>query len=158
MRARARLAVLLAMLALVPLATAAQPKFTMDEIEQEVMCPVCGTRLELSHSDAANSIRAFIEERREQGYTKKQVEDALVAQFGRGILASTPRSGSGLVAWTVPVLVGVGGVAVVALAALAWRRRAAATPLTPAAILDPDLERRVDDELRRYEDDDDDGA
>jgi cytochrome c-type biogenesis protein CcmH/NrfF len=152
-RARAALAAVLAVLALVPVATAAQPKFTMDEIEQEVMCPVCGSRLELSHSDAANSIRTFIEQKREQGYTKQQVEDALVAQFGRGILASTPRSGSGLVAWTVPALVGVGGVALVAAAALVWRRRAAAAPLTPAAILDADLERRVDDALRRYDED-----
>lgn len=155
MSRRLALAALLVALVVTPAAPAAQPKFTMDQIEQEVMCPVCGTRLELSHSDAANSIRAFIEQKREQGYTKQQVEDALVAQFGRGILASTPRSGSGLVAWTVPVLVGVGGLAVVGVAALAWRRRAAATPLTPAAILDPDLERRVDDALRRYDEDDD---
>lgn len=154
MRARAALAVLAALLALVPAAAAAAPRFTMDQIEQEVMCPVCGTRLALSHSDAANSIRTFIEEKRAQGYTKQQVEDALVAQFGRGILASTPRSGSGLVAWVVPLLVGVGGLAAVGVAALAWRRRAAATPLTPAAILDPDLERRVDDALRDYDEDD----
>jgi len=155
MSRRLALAALLVALVVTPAATAAQPKFTMDQIEQEVMCPVCGTRLELSHSDAANSIRAFIEQKREQGYTKQQVEDALVAQFGRGILASTPRSGSGLVAWTVPVLVGVGGLAVVGVAAVAWRRHAAATPLTPAAILDPDLDRRVDDALRRYDEDDD---
>ena len=101
-----RLAALVGLLLLVavPAALAATPQFTQDEIETEVMCPVCGTRLDLSHSPAANEIRAFVLHRQADGWTKQQVEDALVAQFGPSIMAATPTSGSGLVAWLVPGL------------------------------------------------------
>ncbi len=40
--------------ALVPsAAVAAQPQFSMNEIETELMCPTCQSRLDLSHAPAA---------------------------------------------------------------------------------------------------------
>ena len=101
------------------------------------MCPVCGTRLDLSHSPAADQIRAFIEQKRDAGWTKQQVKDALVAQFGERILATTPTSGSGLFAWLVPVIAGVAGVAIAVGLVVAWRRRPPrSTPAPAAAPLD----------------------
>ena len=149
-----RLALIASLLViLVPsVAGAAQPQFSMNEIEQEVMCPVCGTRLDLSHSPAADQIRQYIAAKRAQGWTKQQVETALVAQFGRQILASTPTSGSGLGAWLVPVAVGLAGVAVAAALLLGWRRRAG--PEAPVAPLDPEADRKVDDALARFASDD----
>lgn len=144
--------VLVWLMALTTPALAATPRFTMDEVEQEVMCPVCGTRLDLSHSPAANEIRAFVLHRQADGWTKQQVEDALVAQFGPSIMAATPTSGSGLVAWLVPGLAGLGGLGVAVWAVIAWRRRerpelAAAEP----ADLDDDQERRVDRAIAEYD-------
>ena len=146
--------VLAALLVLVPSALAAAPRFTMDEIEREVMCPVCGTRLDLSHSPAAEQIRTYIERKRDAGWTKAQVEDALVAQFGPTIRAETPSSGSGLVAWLVPAVAALGGIAVAAVAILAWRRRSggAGVPALPAQTLDADAERRVDEALAAFDD------
>jgi cytochrome c-type biogenesis protein CcmH len=135
----------------VPAAVAATPQFSQDEIETEVMCPVCGTRLDLSHSPAANQIRNFIEAKREAGWTKQQVKDALVAQFGRRILATTPTSGSGLFAWLVPVVAGVGGIALAVGLVLVWRRRPRSGPAPVAAILDDESRRRVDDALRDFD-------
>ncbi len=134
-------------------AGAAVPRFTMSEVEQEVMCPVCGTRLDLSHSPAANEIRTFVAERRADGWTKQQVEDALVAQFGPSIMAATPTAGAGLIAWLVPAFAVVGGIAVVSIAVLAWRRRDGVVRGATAAavVLDPDQQELVDRAIAEYE-------
>jgi cytochrome c-type biogenesis protein CcmH len=134
-----------------PATLAATPRFTQDEIETEVMCPICGTRLDLSHAPAANQIRDFIDEKREAGWTKQQVKDALVAQFGQRILATTPTEGSGLFAWLVPLAVGAGGIAVAAGLVLVWRRRPRADPAPATATLDDESRRRVDDALRDFD-------
>ncbi|MGI9117715.1 MAG: cytochrome c-type biogenesis protein [Gaiellales bacterium] len=149
-----RLAVLaLLLLALLPVAaSAAQPRFSMTEIETELMCPTCQSRLDLSHSPAADRIRAFVERKRAAGWTKEQVKDALVADFGPSVLAAPPASGIGLVAWVVPAVLVLGGVAVVVALTLVWRRRRA--PAEPAAApLDARLEDRVDAALRDLADD-----
>ena len=146
------LVVLALLLACAAPASGAAPLFTMDEIEREVMCPVCGTRLDLSHAPAAEQIRTFIAGRRDAGWSKRQTEDALVAQFGSTILADTPRSGTGLVAWVAPGLVVVGGGLVAVLAILAWRRRSAgARPPGGLVELDQADAERVDRALADYE-------
>jgi len=134
-----------------PAAIAATPQFSQDEIETEVMCPVCGTRLDLSHSPAANQIRDFIDEKRTAGWTKEQVKAALVAQFGQRILATTPTHGSGLFAWLVPLAVGIAGIALAIGLVLVWRRRPRSEPAPSAVILDDESRRRVDDALRGFD-------
>jgi cytochrome c-type biogenesis protein CcmH len=141
----------LLLLVAVPTAIAATPQFSQDEIETEVMCPVCGTRLDLSHSPAANQIRDFIDEKRTAGWTKQQVKDALVAQFGERILATTPTQGSGLFAWLVPLAVGIGGIALAVGLVLVWRRRPRSEPAPAVATLDDESRRRVDDALRDFD-------
>jgi len=148
-RLAALCALLLAVIA--PVASAATPRFSEEQLETEVMCPVCGTRLDLSHSPAADQIRAFIEQKRDAGWTKQQVKDALVAQFGERILATTPTSGSGLVAWLVPLLAAAAGVALAVGLVVAWRRRPRGQPASAAVPLDDEARRRVDDALRDFE-------
>jgi cytochrome c-type biogenesis protein CcmH len=148
-RVAALLALLLVVLA--PVAAAATPQFSEQELETEVMCPVCGTRLDLSHSPAANQMRAFIEQKRDAGWTKQQVKDALVAQFGERILATTPTSGSGLLAWLVPLLAAGAGVAIAVGLVVVWRRRPRAQPAPAAGPIDDEARRRVDEALRDFE-------
>ena len=140
---RRLLLVALVLLVAVPAAGAAQPTFSMSEIETELMCPTCQTRLDLSHSPAADRIRAYVEAKRAQGWTKQQVKDALVADFGPSVLAAPPARGFGLVAWLAPVAIGVLGIAVAL--ALIRRRRSA-----PASI-DPAADARVDAALRDFD-------
>jgi cytochrome c-type biogenesis protein CcmH len=122
---------------------------TLAELEGEVMCPVCGTTLDQSNSPAAVQIKRVIATRIAAGDTKSQIEDKLVAEYGEAILAAPPRKGFGLVAWWLPVAGIVAAAVVVGVGAWRWARSREPAPVGPP--LDPALERRLDDELRRFE-------
>jgi cytochrome c-type biogenesis protein CcmH len=131
----------------------AEPRFGMDEIESELMCPTCQSRLDMSYSPAADRIRAFIEERRQAGWTKDEVKEALVADFGPAVLAAPPARGIGLLAWLVPLVALVVGIAAVLAIGIVWRRRGSGPPPpSNAAARDPEIEARIDAELAHYDD------
>ena len=134
---------------LVPVARASERHPTLAELEGEVMCPVCETTLDQSSSPAAQQIKRVIANRIAAGDTKTQIKDRLVAEHGDAILAAPPRKGFGLVAWWLPVI----GIlaAAVAVGVGAWRWAGAREPAPVGPPLDPALERRLDDELRRFE-------
>jgi cytochrome c-type biogenesis protein CcmH len=136
-------------LMLVPMARASERHPTLAELEGEVMCPVCETTLDQSSSPAAQQIKRVIANRIAAGDTKTQIKDRLVAEYGNAILAAPPRKGFGLVAWWLPVI----GIlaAAVAVGVGAWRWARAREPAPAGPPLDPALERRLDDELRRFE-------
>jgi cytochrome c-type biogenesis protein CcmH len=146
---RVTLALVVALLLAPAVAGASQRHPTQGELEGEVMCPVCGTTLDQSNSPAAEQIKRVIAKRIAAGDTKSEIKNRLVAEYGDAILAAPPRHGFGLVAWWLPIagivlaagLVGVG----------AWRWSRAREPPPRDVQLDPALERRLDDELRRFE-------
>jgi cytochrome c-type biogenesis protein CcmH len=133
----------------VPVARASEQHPTQAELEGEVMCPVCGTTLDQSGSPAAEQIKRVIARGIAAGETKSEIKDRLVAEYGEAILAAPPRHGFGLLAWWLPI----GGIvaAAVLVGVGAWRWSRAREPAPAAAPLDPALERRLDDELRRFE-------
>ena len=136
---RALVTLVLAALMAAPAATQANPpqRASQADIEREVMCLVCGTTLDVSDSPQADRERAFIRALIARGETKKQIEDALVAQYGPRVLATPSDNGFDLAAWIVPglavILAGIG----IAFAVARWRRgrpAGRARPLpTPAA-------------------------
>jgi cytochrome c-type biogenesis protein CcmH len=138
-----------AALLLVPVARASERHPSQAELEGEVMCPVCGTTLDQSSSPAAQQIKRVIAGRIAAGDTKTEIKDRLVAEYGDAILAAPPRHGFGLLAWWLPI----GGIVVAAVVVGlgAWRWSRAREPAPRAVQLDPALERRLDDELRRFE-------
>jgi cytochrome c-type biogenesis protein CcmH len=129
-------------------ALAAEPPNAAD-LEAELVCPVCETTLDQSNAPVAQRMKLFIRERIAAGDTEQEIKDALVAQFGPGVLATPRRSGFGLLAWALPLAALAAGALVVGVLVRSWsRRRTSSSPETP---LDPELERRVDEELARYE-------
>jgi cytochrome c-type biogenesis protein CcmH len=121
------------------------------DLEAELVCPVCGTTLDQSDAPVAQRMKGYIRERLAAGASEAQIKAELVDQFGPGVLAEPPKSGFDLLAWLVPFAVLVAGAVGVGLVAWAWSRRRGEGDAGPPATLDPELERRVDAELRRYE-------
>jgi cytochrome c-type biogenesis protein CcmH len=147
----ALLALLALALAAAGPALASERHPTLAELEGEVICPTCHTTLDQSDSPIAQRIKDFISARIAAGDTKSRIKSKLVAQFGEGVLASPPKHGFGLLAWLLPILGILGAAGVVGT--LAWRwshgREPALAPLGPP--LAPELDRRVDEELARFE-------
>ena len=121
------------------------------------MCPVCGTTLAESNSDAAKQIERVIRARIAAGDSKTEIKDLLVQQYGKSILAAPPRHGFDLLAWALPLAGILVAAALLAVAAWRWSRRervvvaTAAPSLNGSGRIDPDLERRVDEELARFD-------
>ncbi len=140
-------------LILLPTLAPAAPQATLVDLEDEVMCPICGTLLELSNAPQAERQRALINRLIAAGRTKAQIKDALVAQYGREVLALPRGSGFDLSAYLAPVI-GF-AVALVALGfGVARWRRAGARPAPPtnqaSGTPDEDAE-RLDADIARYD-------
>jgi cytochrome c-type biogenesis protein CcmH len=146
-RLAALAAVVLALAAVAP-ASAARP--SLAKLESEIMCPVCKTPLDQSDSPAATRIKQLISGWIRQGKSEQQIKSMLVASYGESILASPPKKGFDLLVWVLP-LVGITAAALV-LGALALRWSRSRDPAAaPAGPVDPELERRLDEELARLD-------
>jgi cytochrome c-type biogenesis protein CcmH len=144
------LPLLAAALLLAAPAAASEERPTPAELESELVCPVCETTLDTSTAPVALRMKARIRERIAAGATKSEIKDEFVEQFGPGVLAVPRKSGFDLLAWLLP-LVGVASAAVV-VALLAWRwSRRRDDESGEAQPLEPELERRLDAELARFE-------
>jgi len=148
--------VLVAALALAPSAFACTSHPSQAKLEGEIMCPVCGTTLDQSESPAAQQIKSVIAQRIAAGDTDCQIKDRLAAQYGDSILAAPPKHGLGLLAWWLPIGGAILAAFAVGVAAWRWSRARDATPAFDASqnghrTLDPELERRVDEELARFD-------
>jgi cytochrome c-type biogenesis protein CcmH len=148
----ARLAVLFAVaLAVAGPAVASESKPTAAELESELVCPVCETTLDTSDAPIARRMKAFIRARIAAGDTKSEIKAELVDQFGSTVLAVPPRKGFDWVAWVLPLAGLAAGAGAVGVVAWRWsrvRRDEVGRNVEP---LDPALERRLDDELARFE-------
>jgi cytochrome c-type biogenesis protein CcmH/NrfF len=148
------LAAALALTALaIPALAAAQPRTTLNEIEGEVMCPICGTLLELADSPQAQREKAFVSRLIAEGKTKAQVKDALVAQYGQEVLALPKASGFDLSAYLVPVIGFAIAAVALAVGVLRWRRHDGPPGSDPPAASGPTGEdaARLDADLARYD-------
>jgi cytochrome c-type biogenesis protein CcmH len=136
------------------LAQSADPQTTLPDVEDEVMCPVCGTTLELaSDSPQALDERDLIRDLIAEGLTKEEVKDELVSEFGPEVLAEPSTEGFDLAAWLVPGMAVLAGATLAFFAVRRWRgasvaHNATAAPLPGESDADRD---RLDEDLKRYE-------
>ena len=150
---RAALAIGLVALALAASpAIAAEPRASLTDIEDEVMCPICGTPLNLAAAPQAERERAFIRRQIAAGRSKEEIKDALVREYGPEVLATPEGGGFDLAAWLVPA----GGLLLAAVALAIgvrhWRRRSG-TGTDSAAPDEPDAadSERLRSDLARYD-------
>jgi cytochrome c-type biogenesis protein CcmH len=149
------LAIAAALLLTAPASTLAArcPQTSVADVENEVMCLVCGVPLALADAPQAQRERVFITRMVRQCRSKSQIKSALVGQYGPRVLALPKPSGFRLAAYLVPALAAMAVLAGFALAAGRWRRRGGASPCEAFADgppLDPVQAARIDAELERY--------
>lgn len=124
------------------------------DLEAEIVCPTCKTTLDQSNAPIAIRMKQYIRARIASGDSASEIKSQLVDQFGPAVLAEPPKRGFDLLAWLLPLgAVVIGAVAVGALA-LTWTRRQDEKGEEAVAVpaLDPDLERRLDEALDRFDD------
>jgi cytochrome c-type biogenesis protein CcmH/NrfF len=126
---------------------------TVHDIEDEVMCPICGTLLELADSPQARREKVYVAKLVAAGKSKAEIKDALVAQYGASVLALPKASGFDLSAYLVPILAILVAVAVLAFSVARWRRDGNGSSPDrdpPAAPRGEDAE-RLEADLSRYD-------
>ena len=154
MRASALAATLLLSLLLAAPTIASERHPTLAELETELICPTCHTTLDQSSSAIADRMREFIRGRIAAGDTKSQIKAKLVAQFGPAVLASPPKKGFDLLVWLLPLASLAAGAVALAFLARRWSRGRGSEvgPETGSrAPLEPEVERRLDEELARFD-------
>jgi cytochrome c-type biogenesis protein CcmH len=152
-----RLAALAAVLLLsapsAPALAAGCPKTSLADIEDEVMCLVCGVPLALADAPQARRERAFVTSMIRRCRSKDEIEAALVAQYGPRVLALPKASGFRLAAYLVPALAAAAVAGALAVAAARRRRHPGPDPrgmIAERPPLDPLQAARIDAELERY--------
>ncbi len=131
-------------------AAAQEPRASLPDVEDEVMCTICGTLLAESDSPQAERERALIRNLIAEGKDKDQIKDALVAQYGPRVLATPSGHGFDLLAWLVPgigILLAAGAVAYGLRRTLRQTSRGRAEPQP----LDPEDAARLEADLSRHE-------
>jgi cytochrome c-type biogenesis protein CcmH len=155
MRGAAALAVaLLAVLGAAPAALAQScPQTTLADLEDEVMCPVCGTPLALAtEAPQAERQREYMQRLIDDCRSKSEIKQALVAQFGDEVLALPGDEGDDdlgdVLVYLIPALAIVLAAGGIAFAVLRWRGARAGGPEAPVSAADGS---RVDTDMERYD-------
>jgi cytochrome c-type biogenesis protein CcmH len=141
--------------ALAPAALAAcqEPRASLTDVENDVMCTLCHESLAVAQSSQADSERSYIRGLIAQCLTKRQIEQNLVAQYGEAVLGKPPASGVNLTIYILPPALVVIGVGILAVTLPRWRRRTraerrSALGATPA--VDPAENARLEQELGQF--------
>jgi cytochrome c-type biogenesis protein CcmH len=151
---RRLLLVLVAVLTLAAPAYASEQHPTQEELETALVCPTCHVPLDESNAPIAQQMKQEIRVDIARGWTRSRIIDAFVADYGSSVLSEPQTHGFDLVAWILPI----GGICLGAVAlggaAVYWsrtRRGPGEPQLAGDPPLDPELERRVDEELARFD-------
>jgi cytochrome c-type biogenesis protein CcmH len=133
------------------LATTPCPRTTELALENKVMCQVCGVPLALANSLEADRERAFITTLVNRCESVAQIEAAMVAQYGPGILATPGTHGFAITAWLVPAVSIVAATAGIAGVLLPRRRRRAQRNRTSSRPASAAEEAQLDAALAAHE-------
>ena len=150
--------VLVAGLVLAAPALASERHPTLVDLENQLMCPVCaGETLAQSDSLPAQRIKVHLQQRIRQGWTRSRIINEEVDIWGTRILAAPPRHGFDLLAWLLPLAGILGAAGVIGALAWRWSHRREEPEHVPGPWslngrpLDPELERKVDEEVARFD-------
>jgi cytochrome c-type biogenesis protein CcmF len=129
------------------------------QMQHEIVCTcgACGHQnLAECRKDACASshqMRGELAALIDQGKSHDEIIQAFVAKYGSEEMLGAPiDKGFNRLAWLIPYLVGGSGAVLIGFAAMRWSRKPAdVSSETTAQPEDPDLEERLDDELRNLD-------
>lgn len=122
------------------------------QMQRELVC-ICGTcghkNLAECTCPVAGRMRGQLAGQIRLGRNRDQVREYFVSLYGSQEPLGAPIDrGFNRLAWLFPYLVGVAGAVAIGIVAVRWTRQAAADAPETVPPLDPQLEARLDDELR----------
>jgi cytochrome c-type biogenesis protein CcmF len=131
------------------------PKNALEQQLRDKMGCTCGgcehEPLTRCTCGTAGQMRAALRELIDQGKTEDEILATFRARYGgQQFLREPIDQGFNRLAWLFPYLVGAGGAMMVGVVALRWSRHHA-PPAAEAIPADPDLDQRLDDELRNLD-------
>lgn len=131
--------------------TTPEPRTNLSDIEDEVICLVCGTTLELTDdAPQAQQLRNQIRDLIDQGLTKDEIKDELVAEYGEGVLSTPDNDGFDLTAWVLPGLAML--LAGIAIAVGLARNRRGPRPESPGSdALSAEDRERLDADIASFD-------
>jgi cytochrome c-type biogenesis protein CcmH len=134
-------------------ARAASPRASLPAIERQVMCVTCKIPLNVAQSPQADRERTFIQSLIDRGSSEAEIKRALVAQYGRAVLALPSTGGVGVLAYTVPLAVVIGLAMLIAVLLPRWRARGRARERQPTAAppLSAEESARLDADMARFD-------
>jgi cytochrome c-type biogenesis protein CcmH len=97
-------------------------------VASTLRCPVCqGESIQDSPSDLARQMRAVVRDKLRAGNTPDQVKAYFVSKYGEWILLDPTMTGLNILLYVIPVLLVVGGLALVAFLVRRWTAPEATT-------------------------------
>ncbi len=97
-------------------------------VASTLRCPVCqGESIQDSPSELAQQMRAVVRDRLRSGESPEQVKAYFVSRYGEWILLEPKMSGLNVVLYAVPVLLVIGGLALVFVLVRRWTTPADST-------------------------------
>jgi len=143
---------LLTSYSLVP-AYAQEPDYdTINEVAQELNCPTCaGLNLADCRTQTCSQWKDQIGDLLTEGYSKQEVLDYFVTQYGSQVLQEPPKSGFTLSLWLIPVIAVIVGAIWLFYIIKKWQKPEPAPVVVTAsaAVLEPE----ADDYLSQVEKD-----
>lgn len=136
-----------------PPAPAAAATPTVKEVGEALVC-LCGCNSVLNqcpHQTCGfhDEINALIAKEIAAGKDKPTIVGGLVERYGVQVLAAPPAEGFNLVAWILPGVALLAGLAIVALAVRRMRRLASSSEPAPAPPVDPKVLAAVEEEMKK---------
>jgi cytochrome c-type biogenesis protein CcmF len=133
-----------------------KPRNALEGQMRDEMACICGTceheALSKCPCGTADQMRGELRAQIEQGRTHDEIISHFIALYGGQHFLRVPiDQGFNRLAWLIPYLVGATGLVVVGVTARRWSRQPDSVESEPPAPKDPDLEERLDDELRNLD-------
>jgi cytochrome c-type biogenesis protein CcmH len=93
------------------------------EVAAQLRCPVCqGLSIQDSPSELSQQMRSVVKDQLREGKSPEEVKAYFVSKYGEWILLEPKAKGFNMLVYALPILLVLGGLAVIAAAVRKWTR------------------------------------